>query len=299
MPDPSGKMARRGNFRKVKENMKRYRDSGINCMYLMGALERDNGLQYDQEIHQKIYKRPDVSPLAVTCRKTPNTMLGGVTGFNEMMQEAKKLDMNIIIDGLTRISSARPHKRYAEYLLNVLDESGKKTVCFGTDGKALNFEDTALLNYRKKAVWDLFLAEVCEFTDKFGIDGIHLDNGQAWPQIMVLDVDEMYRNDSDGTRAYTDKEIFFGEVVLQDEKSGFWGSSVCEKYPNPFLIKLSKTLWNRYKDFLILAESMSATGFEGREISIIKSGFFYIEFSLFNKYFLKDLFLEYIVCLMH
>ena len=117
---------------------------------------------------------------------------------------------------------------------------------------------------------DLILV-FCEFTDKFGIDGIHLDNGQAWPQIMVLDVDEMYRNDSDGTRAYSDKQIFFGEVVLQDEKSGFWGSSVCEKYPNPFLIKLSKTLWNRYKDFLILAESMSATGFEGREISIIKS----------------------------
>ena len=106
-------------------------------------------------------------------------------------------------------------------VLNVLDQSGKKTVCFGTDGKALNFEDTALLNYRKKETWDLFLQEVIEFTDKFHIDGIHLDNGQAWPQIMMLDIDEMYRLDPDGLRAYTDEQIFNGEVVIQDEKSGY------------------------------------------------------------------------------
>lgn len=106
-------------------------------------------------------------------------------------------------------------------VLNVLDQSGKKTVCFGTDGKALNFEDTALLNYRKKETWDLFLQEVMEFTDKFHIDGIHLDNGQAWPQIMMLDIDEMYRLDPDGIRAYTDDQIFNGEVVIQDEKSGY------------------------------------------------------------------------------
>lgn len=106
-------------------------------------------------------------------------------------------------------------------VLNVLDQSGKKTVCFGTDGKALNFEDTALLNYRKKETWDLFLQEIIEFTDKFHIDGIHLDNGQAWPQIMVLDAEEMYRLDPDGTRAYTDEQIFNGDVVIQDERSGY------------------------------------------------------------------------------
>ena len=44
------------------------------------------------------------------------------------------------------------------------------------------------------------------------------------------------------------------------------------KYPNPFMVKLCKTFWSHYKDFLILAESMTATGFEGREINIIKSG---------------------------
>ena len=225
MPDPSsGKLMRRGNFLKVKDNMKRYRESGINCMYLMGALERDNGPQWIKDSHQKIFKRPDASPLAVVCRKTPNQMLGGVEGFKELVGESKKLGMKILIDGLTRISSARPHKRYLDNVLHTLDADGKKTICFGTDGRALNFEDTALLNYRKKEVWDLFLKEVIEFTDKFGIDGLHLDNGQAWPQIMTLDVDEMYRVECDGSSAYTDKEIFNGEVVLPNENCGYWGS---------------------------------------------------------------------------
>lgn len=225
VPDPtSGKLVRRGNFLKVKDNMKRYRDSGINCMYLMGALERDNGPQYIKDTYQKTFKRPDASPLAVVCRKTPNSMLGGVEGFKELINESRKLGMRILIDGLTRVSSARPHKRYLDHVLHNLDESGKKTICFGTDGRALNFEDTALLNYRKKEVWDLFLKEVIEFTDKFGIDGIHLDNGQAWPQIMQLDVDEMYRTDCDGAPAYSDQEIFNGAVVLPNENCGYWGS---------------------------------------------------------------------------
>lgn len=226
VPDPtSGKLVRRGNFLKVRDNMKRYRDSGINCMYLMGAFERDNGLKYVKESHQKFFKRPDASPLAVICRKTPNQMLGGSEGFKEMVCESKKLGMKLLVDGLTRVSSARPHKRYLDHVLHTLDDAGKKTICFGTDGKALNFEDTALLNYRKKEVWDLFLQEMIEFTDKFGIDGVHLDNGHAWPQIMTLDTDEMHRFDCDGTPAYTDQEIFEGTVVLPDENCGYWGST--------------------------------------------------------------------------
>lgn len=45
----------------------------------------------------------------------------------------------------------------------------------------MNFEDTTLLNYRKKEVWDLMIKEVLEFCEKYQINGIHLDNGNAWP----------------------------------------------------------------------------------------------------------------------
>lgn len=43
----------------------------------MGALERDNGRIFDEENQKITFKRPEVSPLAITCRLTPNLMLGG------------------------------------------------------------------------------------------------------------------------------------------------------------------------------------------------------------------------------
>ena len=61
---------------------------GIGCVYLMGALERDNGMQ--EQSGRITFSRPKASPFAVTCRKTPNNMLGGTRGFRELMTEAKR-----------------------------------------------------------------------------------------------------------------------------------------------------------------------------------------------------------------
>jgi hypothetical protein len=80
-PDQHGKFTKRGNFRKVRDRLSDLKDSGINCVYLMGALERDNGYAIDTNTQQKCFARPDSSPLAVTCRRTPNTMLGGIKEF--------------------------------------------------------------------------------------------------------------------------------------------------------------------------------------------------------------------------
>ena len=51
----------------------------------------------------------------------------------------------------------------------------------------------------------MMIEEVLDLIDRFGIGGIHLDNGQAWPQIFKLDQDELFRLDSDKKRAYTDE----------------------------------------------------------------------------------------------
>lgn len=83
----------------------------------------------------------------------------------------------------------------------------------------------------------------------------------------------MYRQESDGTRAYSNKQIFDGEVVLQSEDCGFWGSSVKDSYPNPFFIKLCKHLWARYPNFLIIGDAWGAMGgLEEREVTMISSG---------------------------
>ena len=38
-----------------------------------------------------------------------------------------------------------------------------------------------MLNYRKIEAWDMLIDEVMEYVLKMDVDGIHLDNGQAWP----------------------------------------------------------------------------------------------------------------------
>lgn len=262
----------RGSFYKVKDQIFNYKQMGINCLYLMGALERDNGLEINPSTGQKSFQRPQASSLAVTCRKTPCRMLGGNEGFESLCEEARKNQVKIVIDSLTKVSSARPHRKYKDLLLYCLDDEGKSIVCFGTDGRSINYEDTALLNHRKKKVWDLLVSEIIEIADKFKINGVHLENGQAWPQILSLDLKEMYRRDSDNCSAYTEKEIFQGEVVLQDENCGYWASNAKNQYANPFLIKLCKGLWRQFPEFLIIAEAWGGRGFEGREFNIVKSG---------------------------
>ncbi len=190
----------------------------------MGALERDNGPDVNKETGKPAFNRPEVSPLAITCRKTPCSMMGGEKDFRNLLQEAKNNDVKIIVDCLTRVSSARHHKKYKSHLIYYLDNEGKKMACYGTDGRSLNFEDTVLLNYRKKDVWDLMEAEINELADNYGIDGVHMDNGQAWPEIYSLDIKEMFRKDPDGTPAYSDEEIFLGEIVLQNDQSGYWNT---------------------------------------------------------------------------
>ncbi len=96
--------------------------------------------------------------------------------------------MKIIIDCLARIGSSRHHRKYKDLLLHYLDYEGRSQICYGTDGQAHDYEDTLLLNYRKVESWDLLLEEISQFVESSEIDGIHLDNGQAWPQIMEIDI---------------------------------------------------------------------------------------------------------------
>ena len=71
----SEKYKRVPHFTDAIEDIKKYASNGINCAYLMGVFERDTG-SFSQG-----YKRPQASPMALTCRKTPCKMLGGPTNF--------------------------------------------------------------------------------------------------------------------------------------------------------------------------------------------------------------------------
>ncbi len=83
----------------------------------------------------------------------------------------------MICDSLARISSTRHHRKYRQLLLQYLDLDGRRHICYGTDGHAIKYEDTAMLNYRKIEAWEVLVNEVLSLTAQTGIDGIHLDNG--------------------------------------------------------------------------------------------------------------------------
>ena len=44
----------------------------------------------------------------------------------------------------------------------------------------------------------MLVQEIVKLAGVYCIDGIHLDNGQAWPNIMQINQDELYRSDPDG-----------------------------------------------------------------------------------------------------
>lgn len=125
-------------------------------------------------------------------------MLGGAPAFNRVVQRARSEGVKVIVDCLARISSSRHHRKFKNLLLHYLDEEGRRRICYGTDGQARQYEDTAMLNYRKVEAWDLLVDEVLEFAANTGVSGIHLDNGQAWPQILEPDIEELMRIDVDG-----------------------------------------------------------------------------------------------------
>lgn len=269
-----GKILRRGTFQDIEKKLEDFNKRYINCLYLMGALERDNQICFDTENNNEILdiQNPDASPMAVSCRASVSKLLGGEVAFNSLVSKAKKFSMKIFIDSLTRISSSRPHRKYRKILLNTLDQDGKINFCYGSDGHSVNYEDSALLNYRKIESWDILVEDILAIASKFNIDGVHLDNCQSWPQIFDIDHEEMFRLDPDGKQAYTAEEILNGEIVFRSEDCGYWTSDLIDEYPNPFLIKLTKSVWNKFPNFLFVGECWANNKFQNRHIVLAKSG---------------------------
>ena len=268
-----GRINKRGSFKNLENKLQEYKNRYINMLYIMGALERDNEIAYDEQTGEFIDIGNDkASPMAITSRCNISSLLGGGHDFESLINKAHGLSIKIIIDSLSRISSSRAHRKYRDILLRYLDSQGKMQICYGSDGKSVRYEDSAILNYRKKESWDLLISEIKILIDKYNIDGVHLDNCQAWPQIMELDTAELYRIDVDGQPAYSSLEILNGEIVMPNKESGYWDTDLSETYANPLLIKLTKALWNSYPNFIFIGECWLNEKFSQRHINLTRSG---------------------------
>ena len=268
-----GRITKRGNFKTLESKLEEFHNRFINCLYIMGALERDNNIAYDEETGKAIdIGNTEASPMAVTNRSSISSLLGGENDFKSLVDKAKSLNMKIIVDSLCRISSSRSNRKYRNVLLRYLDNYSKLQLCYGSDGKSVHYEDSTVLNYRKIEAWEMLISEIKTLINKFGIDGLHLDNCQIWPHIMELNTIEMYRIDDDGKPAYTPMEILNGEIVIPNSESGYWESDLCEQYANPLLVKLTREIWNNFPEFIFLGECWLEEKYSQRHVSLVKSG---------------------------
>jgi len=214
-----------GSFAKIRENLQVYTRSGINCIYLMGALERNYGGVLDKKTgKKKDFKKKDVSPMAVTCRRSISSVLGGTEELKELIQAAKAKKIDVLVDYLTRVSSASYHKRYKNLLLQTADPDGILTFAYGAEGRARKYGETVYLNYRRKEAWDLLIEEAIELVQETGASGLYLDDAQNWPQIFEMNQEELLREETDGSEAYNMEERFYGNVIIQNKFIGYWNT---------------------------------------------------------------------------
>lgn len=186
--------------------------------------------------------------------------------------------MRVMVQFNTAVSASRHHRKYRDLLTRVLDGAGRMQIHHGSDGQSNQWEDTALLNYRRVsekqerltpsvpllmflvwycqvAAWDVFEEELHQLAQK-GVDGVYVIGGESMPLTMTLDLNELRRVDSDGVLAYSPGAILSGDVVLPNSECGYWTSkAVVQGYANPFYVKMTRSLWAAFPNFEICCES--------------------------------------------
>lgn len=242
--EETGELLGRGSFETVLNELPHLKIQGATGVYLMGALERP----LDEE---------NSSPFSVVDRSVPASILGGAPAFANLCAEMRRLGLTPIVDGVDRVSRTRMHRKYRHLTVETLTKKGIPLRHPGTDGRENQWEDTALLNYRRVETWNVMIGEIKSLAEKYGVGGVRLDNAQSLPPILAPNMDELLRKDPDGEPHYTLSEVFYGGVVKANEEYGYWSSEagIERGYPNPFFVKFCREMWNAYPDFLIIAES--------------------------------------------
>ena len=254
-------------FNNITDHIKKYSKQGINALYLIGVLDRDNTLA-------------NSSPYSLIDRSEINKSFGTEKDFLNLIRESERNNIKIFLDSLSRISSSHFHRKYKNLLLNYTDKQGKVQILYGAQGISLNYEDNMILNYRDIDAWNLLISDTLTLCRKYNISGVHLDNAQLWPIINSIDFDEMFREeiDEDKSRRYTNYEIMNGKIVLPNEECGFWNAFDIENlsediYPNPLFIKLTKSIWEYFPDFIFIGEFNDKNlKYTNRQFILSKSG---------------------------
>ncbi|CDJ44845.1 glycogen synthase, putative, partial [Eimeria tenella] len=261
--EETGALTQRGSFEGVASSAKSFSNFRINCLFVGGAQERDTGLPLYTRLDDVAYENADASPFASPCRGSPCALLGGAPGFFELVQECHREGMKVVVDVSTRVSASHPHRHYLPLMLLHEDAEGKANYLYGGETRGIRRGETALLNYRKVASWNRFVLDVLAWIKKFGIDGVKLLDSATAPEVLLPNSRALSRRDADGEAAYSPEDIITGQVVVPgtQNKTGYWSLAKSARfYPNPFFVKLCRSVWAECPDFLVFAEAANPFG---------------------------------------
>eukprot|EP01029_Cantina_marsupialis_P007838 TRINITY_DN189075_c0_g1_i3.p1 TRINITY_DN189075_c0_g1~~TRINITY_DN189075_c0_g1_i3.p1 ORF type:complete len:1530 (-),score=535.14 TRINITY_DN189075_c0_g1_i3:816-5405(-) len=256
----------RGKFKDVEASLEGLKKYGVSSIYLLGALERDG--------------KTTSSPQVCSSRISACKHSGGKEGLKSLGKRCSELDMDLILQFNMSVAACGFDRCYRSLLVETKDEDGVLVNHPGTDGVANEWKNQLLLNYRLKKTWDLSINEALALAEGQAgskISGICLQEAQSAPIILESDFEELFRVDSNEKGHYSSSEIAAGSVVRRNRETGYWTSSLAKHYPNPFLVKMARSLWAKFPEFIIVGDS-----YWNRDSSLMRSGILPRDQSLLN-----------------
>jgi hypothetical protein len=151
--DTSGKIKKQSSYKDVLNSINYFSKIGINCLNLIGVLERDIFLNKAEAT---------ISPMAAINRSKICSLLGTEKEFKQIIEEGNKNNIKIFIDMISSVSSSHYHKKYNNLNLSYIDKFGKIQCLYGTEGDSIKYEDNMILNYRDISTWNLLISDISE-----------------------------------------------------------------------------------------------------------------------------------------
>jgi len=273
----NGEVIRTGRFSDLSAHLSDLKERYfITAIYLLGMQKRG--------AHREDWAAgaTSPSPFSPMSMVDVDENLGGEIEFKELVQEAHRLEIKIIVDCIPHINRHSDHLS-DENVVFCYGGDGRLVARSATDGRYGSWDDGKLLNYRRFEIWEWMKDSVATLIEKFDIDGIRFDSAHAVP-IMMKKNNFRFVYD----RERTHEEMVEGRIIVNDRwddhfiTTGYYDCQCRDTIAIPFhhylMTNIQKAMRAHNKKFFIhIAEC-----FWGHERFLSRSGIIPYNSSLFK-----------------
>ncbi len=273
----NGEVIRLGHFSDIAAHIpdlkERYR---ISAIYILGVQKRGT---HSEDWAAGATSPSPFSPMSLT---EIEEFLGGASEFKELVKEAHRHDVKIIIDCIPHVNR-HSNELPLEDVVCCYDGSGNVVPRSSTDGKFGSWDDGKLLNYRRFEVWTWLVGSIEKLIRDFDIDGIRFDSAHAVPIMMKKNNFPLIYD-----KSRTAEEMVEGRIIVNDRwdnayiTTGYYDCQCRDMIAIPFhqfLMSNVQRMLRKYKKnyFVHIAEC-----FWGHERFLSRSGIIPYNASLFK-----------------